>query len=180
MPISVRFLVVLSLIGIVSVLYTLLSYPTQIPPSSHRTWLESIFLSDANNDVTIQPPHIVFLLADDLSWNALGGFDSESDIDFAAPGLASLAAQGIKMTNYYAQELCTPSRAALLTGRYPVSMGMQYGTVLASKPWGMPLDETTIAEGRHTCSIFPPLLSQRSDHLPPLTFSSHSFVVSTP
>ena len=150
MTISARLVVVLSLISAISIIFMLQSFRAPLPQRTHHTWLESIFSSDVNNDVTIQAPHIVFILADDLSWNALGGFDSESDIAFAAPGLAALAAQGIKMTNYYAQELCTPSRAALLTGRYPVSMGMQFGTVLASKPWGMPLDETTIAEGIHS------------------------------
>ena len=136
-------------------LFMVARYVTNKDPSSssssrtHSTWLE--LLTDAASPaatpaVAAVPPHIVFILADDLSWNALGGFDAASDIAFAASGLQTLAAQGIRMTNYYAQELCTPSRAALLTGRYPVSMGMQYGTVLASKPWGMPLDETTVAE----------------------------------
>ena len=142
----------LAVAGMVMVMVTR-SFPYQTPSSSSahasRTWLElltDVTVPATSLSVASVPPHIVFILADDLSWNALGGFDADSDIAFAAPGLQALATQGIRMTNYYAQELCTPSRAALLTGRYPVSMGMQYGTVLASKPWGMPLDETTVAE----------------------------------
>eukprot|EP01035_Chromulina_nebulosa_P019812 gene19812-25756_t len=50
------------------------------------------------------------------------------------------------MNNFYSQEVCTPSRASLLTGRYPLSIGMQYGMVLATAEWGMPLDEITLAE----------------------------------
>lgn len=50
------------------------------------------------------------------------------------------------MTNYYAQEVCTPSRASLLTGRYPLSIGMQYGVVQTDTAWGMNLNETTFAE----------------------------------
>jgi arylsulfatase A-like enzyme len=50
------------------------------------------------------------------------------------------------MANFYAQEVCSPSRGSLLTGRYPLSIGMQYGMVSANAEWGMPLDETTLAE----------------------------------
>ena len=180
MTISARLVVVLSLISAISIIFMLQSFRAPLPQRTHHTWLESIFSSDVNNDVTIQAPHIVFILADDLSWNALGGFDSESDIAFAAPGLAALAAQGIKMTNYYAQELCTPSRAALLTGRYPVSMGMQFGTVLASKPWGMPLDETTIAEGIHSPPPPFPLLVIAIHSHPPSPFPFLSLSLSLP
>jgi hypothetical protein len=67
-------------------------------------------------------PNIVFILADDLSWNSLGYMDY--DLAFATPTLTALASKGVIMTNYYSQELCTPSRAALLTGRYPTSLGM--------------------------------------------------------
>ena len=107
--------------------------------------MQSSLLYDADIKMTL-PPNIIFILADDLSWNSINGVEGESDISFVAPGLAELSQQGIRMKNYYAQELCTPSRAALLTGRYPLSMGMQYGTVMATKSWGIPLDEVTIAQ----------------------------------
>ena len=50
------------------------------------------------------------------------------------------------MTNYYSQEVCTPARASLLTGRYPVTVGMQYGDVDPAESWGLPLKETTLAD----------------------------------
>jgi hypothetical protein len=59
-------------------------------------------------------PHIVFLLADDLGWNSIGYEDF--DLSFATPFLTGLAKQGIIMDSYYAQEVCTPARAAILTG----------------------------------------------------------------
>jgi arylsulfatase A-like enzyme len=62
------------------------------------------------------------------------------------PELTKLADKGIRMTNYYALEYCNPSRASLLTGRYPVNMGMQYGMVQYNIPWGLRLDETLLPE----------------------------------
>eukprot|EP00595_Chromulina_sp_UTEXLB2642_P001428 CAMPEP_0196762822 /NCGR_PEP_ID=MMETSP1095-20130614/2863_1 /TAXON_ID=96789 ORGANISM="Chromulina nebulosa, Strain UTEXLB2642" /NCGR_SAMPLE_ID=MMETSP1095 /ASSEMBLY_ACC=CAM_ASM_000446 /LENGTH=483 /DNA_ID=CAMNT_0042114725 /DNA_START=416 /DNA_END=1867 /DNA_ORIENTATION=- len=50
------------------------------------------------------------------------------------------------MKNYYAQEVCSPSRAALLTGRYPASVGMQYGLVGIDDAWGLSLDETLLPQ----------------------------------
>jgi arylsulfatase A-like enzyme len=89
-------------------------------------------------------PNFVVIVADDLGWNSLGY--SEEDMTFVSPYLTSLAQSGIIMSNFYAQEVCSPSRGSLLTGRYPLSIGMQYGMVSANAEWGMPLDETTIAE----------------------------------
>ena len=89
-------------------------------------------------------PHIVFVLADDLGWNAIGYEDF--DMAFVTPTLTSLAQSGLIMSNYYAQEQCTPSRASLMTGRYPLSVGMQYGVINPDNVWGLSLDETTIAE----------------------------------
>lgn len=89
-------------------------------------------------------PHIILIVADDLAWNSIG-YSSDS-MAFVTPSLTNLAQKGIVMDNFYAQEVCSPSRGSLLTGRYPLSIGMQYGMVAANAEWGMPLDETTIAE----------------------------------
>lgn len=89
-------------------------------------------------------PNIIFLLADDLGWNSIGHEDY--DIDFTTPTLTAMAAKGITMENYYAQEVCTPARGSLLTGRHPLSIGMQYFMVESAIPWGLELNETTIAE----------------------------------
>ena len=94
-------------------------------------------------------PNIVFVLADDLAYQDLGGlnkYEGAQDLRDVTPTLTALAKESLVLGNYYAMETCTPTRAALLTGRYPLKMGMQYGVVEMSRGWGLPLAEQTLAE----------------------------------
>jgi arylsulfatase A-like enzyme len=80
-----------------------------------------LLLSPARASGATQPPHVVFVLADDLGWNDLGFHGSV----IRTPHLDALAAGGVVLDNYYVQPLCTPSRSQLLTGRYQVLGGLQ-------------------------------------------------------
>src|SRR6266851_6558341 len=68
-----------------------------------------------------RPPNIVIILADDLGYGDLGAFGAPN---IRTPRLDAMAAQGQKWTNFYVQPVCSPSRAALLTGRLPIRSGM--------------------------------------------------------
>jgi arylsulfatase A-like enzyme len=89
-------------------------------------------------------PNFVFILSDDLAWASLGYVNT--NLSYVTPEISAMAADGIKLTNYYAMESCNPSRAALLTGRYPVNMGMQYGVIDYDTEWGLRLEETLLPE----------------------------------
>lgn len=65
-------------------------------------------------------PNIVLILADDLGYSDLGCFGSE----IATPNLDRLARSGVALTQFYNQARCCPTRAALLTGRYPHQVGI--------------------------------------------------------
>ncbi|PVD27835.1 hypothetical protein C0Q70_13010 [Pomacea canaliculata] len=83
-------------------------------------WLSS--LKTVNADEKRDQPNILLFLADDLGYGDLGTFGNSS---LPTPHLDRLAAQGVKLThNIAADTVCTPSRAAFLTGRYPVRSGM--------------------------------------------------------
>src|SRR3954462_8486062 len=79
-----------------------------------------------------RPPNIVSILADDLGYGDLGAFGAPN---IRTPRLDAMAAQGQKWTNFYVQPVCSPSRAALLTGRLPIRSGM-YGAAGGSGPKG--------------------------------------------
>lgn len=92
-------------------------------------------------------PNIVLFLADDLGYGDLGCYGHPS---IRTPNLDQMAGEGMRFTDFYvAAEVCTPSRAALMTGRYPVRSGMCHDRfrVLRDQSTGhLPQDELTMAE----------------------------------
>ena len=68
------------------------------------------------------PPNIVFILADDLGYGDLSSYGAE---DLQTPNIDALMADGLRFDNFYANcPVCSPTRAAFLTGRYPDTVGV--------------------------------------------------------
>jgi arylsulfatase A-like enzyme len=88
-------------------------------------------------------PNIVFFLADDLG-RADCGFMGGTQIK--TPHIDKLAAAGTKLDAFYVQPVCSPTRAALMTGRYPMRHGLQVGVVRPWAKYGLPLEERTLAQ----------------------------------
>ena len=66
--------------------------------------------------------------------------------EILTPALSALAARGLVLDNYYVQPLCTPTRAAFLTGRHPVQLGLQHGVIRDSVPDAVPINETMLPQ----------------------------------
>jgi arylsulfatase A-like enzyme len=88
-------------------------------------------------------PNIVFILADDLGYADVG-FTGGREI--RTPHLDALAASGARLDHFYVQPVCSPTRAALMTGRYPMRYGLQVGVVRPWAQYGLPLEERTLPQ----------------------------------
>jgi arylsulfatase A-like enzyme len=87
-------------------------------------------------------PHIVYILADDLGWKDVGFHGSP----IRTPALDRLAHDGVRLERFYTTGSSTQTRAALMTGRYPMRYGLQ---TLSIQPWnhfGLPLEERLLPQ----------------------------------
>ncbi len=82
-------------------------------------------------------PNIVYIVADDLGWKDVGYHGS----DIKTPNIDKLAENGARLEQFYAQPMCTPTRAALMTGRYPFRYGLQTLVIPSASTYGLPTDE---------------------------------------
>ncbi|XP_067930053.1 arylsulfatase J-like isoform X1 [Watersipora subatra] len=88
-------------------------------------------------------PNIVIVVADDMGYTD-AGFHGGDQIP--TPHIDKLAHEGIILDNYYTAMICTPSRAALLTGRHPMQLGLQKAVVAPTEPFGLGLNETLLPQ----------------------------------
>lgn len=99
--------------------------------------------SPVGSSVAAVKPNIVLILMDDGGFGDIGVYGSK---DIKTPNIDALAAQGVRATaGYSAAPMCTPSRAGLMTGRYPQRFGVENNAGTTYPHYGLPLDETTIA-----------------------------------
>lgn len=87
-------------------------------------------------------PNVVILLADDLGWADVGYHGGEIE----TPSIDRLASEGIRLDHFYSAPICSPTRAALMTGRDPLKLGIAYDQI---HPWynaGLATDTLTIAD----------------------------------
>ena len=112
-------------------------------------------------------PNLLIFYADDLGYGECGVYGCK---DIPTPNIDSLAINGIKFTQgYVAATYCSPSRAGLMTGRYPTRFGHEFNAV--ARVSGLSLKETTLPErlkslGYATCAIGKWHLGQSAEYRP--------------
>lgn len=147
--------------------------PTQAIKLMHNLLRLMVVLLTCARAFSAPLPNVVIIYADDLGWGDLGCYGHPN---IRTPNLDRMAAEGMRFTEFYtAAEVCTPSRAALLTGRYPIRSGMandRFRVLRNNSKGGLPGDEVTVAEvlktrGYATGMIGKWHLGHLPEHLPP-------------
>jgi arylsulfatase A-like enzyme len=119
---------------------------TAVAPAALLGALTTLAFGAMESALAQQPkPNIVFLLMDNLGYGELGTYGGGITRGAATPRIDQLAAEGLRLTNFNVEAQCTPSRSAIMTGRFSIRSGTQ------SIPIGGGLDgltqwEVTIAE----------------------------------
>ena len=112
-------------------------------PHSMKSFLRTLFAAAFSVGLALttfaagKQPNIIHIVADDLGWKDVGYHGS----DIKTPNLDKLAAGGARLEQFYAQPMCTPTRACLMTGRYPFRYGLQTAVILSAHTYGLPTDE---------------------------------------
>jgi arylsulfatase A-like enzyme len=88
-------------------------------------------------------PHIVHIVADDLGWKDVGFNGLE---DFETPNLDKVAAEGAVLSQFYTQPMCTPTRAVIMTGRYPHRYGLQTLVIPSVADYGLDTSEVLLPQ----------------------------------
>jgi arylsulfatase A-like enzyme len=101
-----------------------------------------IFLLCCTTLQAADKPNIIFIMADDLGNADLGYRGGE----IKTPNIDKLATGGVRLESFYGQPVCTPARAALMTGRYPMRYGLQTLVIFPSHTYGLPTDERTLPQ----------------------------------
>jgi arylsulfatase A-like enzyme len=91
-----------------------------------------------------RPPNFIVILADDLGYGDTGAYGGTRN---QTPHIDQLAREGLRFTDFHSNgPMCTPTRAALLTGRYQNRLGRAFESPLGADDKGLPADQVTIAE----------------------------------
>ena len=92
-------------------------------------------------------PNIVLIVLDDVGWANVKGYNGvEGDQFPRTPAIDALAATGVRLKGLYVQPMCSPTRAAILTGRYPFRYGAQSFVQRPFQSTWLPDTETTLAD----------------------------------
>lgn len=124
-----------------------------------------------------RPPNLIVIFADDLGYGDLGCYGHPT---IHTPQLNRMAAEGMKFTQFYsASPVCTPSRAALLTGRLPGRSGMcsdKRRVLFPNSKKGLPASEITLAEALRKAGYATGCVGKwHLGHLPPYLPTEHGF-----
>jgi len=101
-------------------------------------------------------PNVVYIVSDDQGWKDVGYHGS----NIKTPNLDKLAANGTRMEQFYAQPMCTPTRAALMTGRYPFRYGLQTLVIPSGATYGLATDEYLLPQALEEAGYYTAIIGK--------------------
>jgi len=125
----------------------------------------------------MRQPNIIIILADDLGYGDIG---CDGGKHIRTPNLDRMAAEGARLTDFYASaNVCTPSRAGLMTGRYAIRSGLAHEVIQPADTTGLPLSEVTIPQALKpdyaTALVGKWHLGHVAPHWPPTAYGFDAF-----
>ena len=108
--------------------------------------IQALSVAVANENDRDSHQHVVVMLADNLGYGDIGAYGSGGQIrGMPTPNIDALASESLVLTQFFVEPGCTPSRAALMTGRYSVRSGLN-SIIVAGTPSTLKAEEFTMAE----------------------------------
>ncbi|MFW6124746.1 MAG: sulfatase-like hydrolase/transferase, partial [Pirellulales bacterium] len=105
-----------------------------------------LFFALASTGAAAEPsserPNVLIVVADDLGFADVGFHGGR----IPTPAIDRIAAEGVKLEQFYACPVCSPTRAGLMVGRWPIRVGIMRTVIPPWRRWGLPPEETTLAE----------------------------------
>ncbi len=102
----------------------------------------ALFCLAALTSNAAETPNVIILLADDLGYGDVGFHGS----DIQTPHIDRIAREGAQLEAFYSAPMCTPTRAGLMTGRYPIRYGLMRSVIPPQRDYGLDTSEETMAD----------------------------------
>ncbi len=110
-----------------------------------RIWIPLVLIAVTGSAYAQDRPNVVIMLADNVGYGDIGAYGAGEVRGMPTPRIDSIASQGLRLTQYLVEPGCTPSRAALMTGRYSPRVGLST-VIVAGTPNTLQAEEMTLAE----------------------------------
>jgi arylsulfatase A-like enzyme len=110
-----------------------------------RLWIVVFLIAVAGSASAQNKPNVVLMLADNVGYGDIGAYGAGEVRGMPTPRIDQLAGEGLRLTQYLVEPACTPSRAALMTGRYSQRLGLST-VIIAGTPNTLQSGEVTLGE----------------------------------
>lgn len=110
-----------------------------------RIWMFLFLIAVAGSANAQKKPNVVIMLADNVGYGDIGAYGAGEIRGMPTPRIDSIAASGLRLTQYLVEPACTPSRAALMSGRYSQRLGLS-SVIVGGTPNTLQASEVTLGE----------------------------------